>query len=143
MTTLSVFDHPATGPDGDSPAPVTGAEVTTTGDAASPLADLPTADDAAPTTRSARSARSARQGGLTLPMLAFAALVASPALWGCLVRHELPVQVMLERYVLIAVGCLAVSEVVRRLLPQPVERSVVSTIDAVADGSPLAAAAED
>jgi hypothetical protein len=63
-------------------------------------------------------ARSARHGGLTLPVLAFAALVASPAIWQCLVRHELAVHVMLERYVLIALGCLLVSEVALRMMPQ-------------------------
>jgi hypothetical protein len=60
--------------------------------------------------------RPGRGGGLTLPVLALAALVASPAIWQCLVRHALPVQVMLERYVVIAVGCLLISEVARRLL---------------------------
>lgn len=65
------------------------------------------------------SLRPGHAGGLTLTVLALAALVASPAIWQCLVRHELPLHVMLERYVLIAVGCLAVSEVARRLLPQP------------------------
>jgi hypothetical protein len=55
-------------------------------------------------------------GGLTLPVLALAALVSSPAIWQCLVRHTVPMHVMLERYVLIALGCLLVSEAVRRLL---------------------------
>jgi hypothetical protein len=76
--------------------------------------------------------RPPRAGGLTLPVLAFAALVASPAIWQCLVRHELPTHVMLERYVLIAIGCLAVSEVARRLLPRPAETSDVPS-DATSD----------
>jgi hypothetical protein len=58
----------------------------------------------------------ARPGGLTLPVLVLAAVVASPAIYQCLVSHTVPVQVMLERYVLIALGCLVVSEGVRRLL---------------------------
>jgi hypothetical protein len=65
------------------------------------------------------NARTVRPGGLTLPVLFFAALVASPAIWQCLVRHALPVHVMLERYVLIALGCLLVSEVALRLMPRP------------------------
>ncbi|MDH2414609.1 hypothetical protein [Nocardioides sp. CER19] len=55
-------------------------------------------------------------GGLSLSVLAFAALVASPAIWQCLVRHTVPMHVMLERYVVIALGCLLVSEAARRLL---------------------------
>jgi len=61
----------------------------------------------------------ASPGGLTLPVLALAAMVSSPAIWQCLVAHTVPLQVMLERYVLIALGCLLVSEVVRRLLWPP------------------------
>lgn len=91
MTTLSLFDEPAAALDTES------------------VRDLPPAP------------RPLRPGGLTLPVLAFAALVASPAIWQCLVRHALPMHVMLERYVAIAVGCLLVSEAVRRLLPQSSE----------------------
>lgn len=94
MTTLSLFDDTAT------------LEPVTVAPAAAPAAHSP-GDEAV------------RGGGLTLPVLAFAALVASPAIWQCLVRHDLPVHVMLERYVVIALGCLLVSEVARRLLPTP------------------------
>jgi hypothetical protein len=57
-------------------------------------------------------------GGLSLSVLGFAALVASPAIWQCLVRHAVPMHVMIERYVVIALGCLLVSEAARRLLRQ-------------------------
>lgn len=49
--------------------------------------------------------------------LALAALIASPALWQCLVRHDLPLEVMLERAVVVALGCVLLTEVVRRWAP--------------------------
>jgi hypothetical protein len=67
----------------------------------------------------ASTAGPAWPGGITLPVLALAALVCSPAIWQCLVSHTVPMQVMLERYVLVVLGCLLVSEVVRRLLWPP------------------------
>src|SRR3954467_4144528 len=73
-------------------------------------------------------------GGLTLPVLALAALVCSPAIWQCLVRHALPLHVMLERYVVVALGCLLVSEAARRLLRPPAD-------EAPAGGDPDRAAA--
>lgn len=60
------------------------------------------------------SSRPARGGGLTLPVLAAATLIAAPAMWQCLVRHVMPVNVMLERYVVIALGCWLLSEAARR-----------------------------
>ena len=82
-----------------------------------PTATLPSVEGRAAQPRPSSAPPSA--GGLTLPVLALAALVCSPAIWQCLVRHTVPMQVMLERYVLIALGCLLVSEVVRRLLWPP------------------------
>lgn len=93
MTTLSLFDEPPLSFDADDDHD------------AETVRDLPAAELAM------------RAGGLTLPVLAFAALVASPAIWQCLVRHTVPMHVMLERYVVIALGCLLVSEATRRLLP--------------------------
>lgn len=81
--------------------------------------------EAARETRPARSS-----GGLTLPVLAFAALVASPAIWQCLVRHTVPMHVMLERYVVIALGCLLVSEGARRLMGSPTAADPADPTDA-------------
>lgn len=82
----------------------------------------------------------ALSGGLTLPVLALAALVASPAIYQCLVTHTVPMQVMLQRYVLIALGCLLVSEVVRRMIrpstpavPPTPSTGAATTADAAGD----------
>ena len=101
MTTLSLFDEPPLSID------VLGGQS---------VRELPATD------------RAVRAGGLTLPVLAFAALVASPAIWQCLVRHTVPMHVMLERYVVIALGCLLVSEVARRLLRPGSEETVDETV---------------
>ncbi|GAA1957553.1 hypothetical protein GCM10009798_16210 [Nocardioides panacihumi] len=78
----------------------------------------------------------ARAGGLTLPVLAFAALVASPAIWQCLVRHTVPMHVMLERYVVIALGCLLVSEAARRLLRADPEETTAEVSEVTAEPVP-------
>src|SRR6478752_8383931 len=105
MTTLSLFDEP-------------------------PLSFDAGDDLDAETDRDLPAADQAMLGGLTLPVLAFAALVASPAIWQCLVRHTVPMHVMLERYVVIAIGCLLVSEAARRLLRPGSEEAAVEPLEA-------------
>jgi hypothetical protein len=78
-------------------------------------------------------------GGLTLPVLALAALIASPAIWQCLVLHTVTTQVMLERYVVIALGCLLVSGGARRLL-RPTPATAPARPTAPADATPTDAA---
>lgn len=56
--------------------------------------------------------------------LALAALIASPALWQCLVRHDLPLDVMLERAVVVVLGCVLLTEVVRRWAPPAIDPGV-------------------
>lgn len=87
-------------------------------------------------------------GGLSLSVLGLAALVASPAIWQCLVRHALPMHVMLERYVVIALGCLLVSEAARRLLrravaQEPADEATDPVPAAVADPALALLAAEE
>ena len=108
MTTLSLFDEP-------------------------PLSFDAGDDLDAETDRDLPAADQAMLGGLTLPVLALAALVASPAIWQCLVRHTVPMHVMLERYVVIALGCLLVSEGVRRLLPSGRKETDGTALDTVLD----------
>jgi hypothetical protein len=83
-----------------------------------------------------RAARPTGAGGLTLPVLALAALVSSPAIYQCLVRHAIPTHVMLERYVLIALGCLLVSEVGRRFLRADEAPEGPGSADLAAAGEP-------
>lgn len=128
MTTLSLFDEP----DALDPEPTAGAPLDP--DTVRDLRELLPA------------IRPVRSGGLALPVLAFATLVASPALWQGLVRHAVPMNVMLGRYAVIAVGCLLVAVVVRRLLRQAVPGAVrdgASRDGASRDGASRDGAADD
>lgn len=77
---------------------------------------------------------SARPGGTPgLAALGLAALVCSPAIWQCLVRQAMPFEVMLGRYVVVALACLLVAEAARRYLGA-VSRPAGPADDHPADG---------
>lgn len=117
MTTLSLFDEP----DALDPEPTAGAPLDP--DTVRDLRELLPA------------IRPVRSGGLALPVLGFATLVASPALWQGLVRHAVPMNVMLGRYAVIAVGCLLVAAVVRQLLRQAApDAASGGAVDGAVDG---------
>ncbi len=59
-------------------------------------------------------ARALKPGGISVPMLIVATAMSSPALIQGLVRHSIAFNVMLERWVVITLGCWAISEGVRR-----------------------------
>jgi len=54
--------------------------------------------------------RAAKSGGITVPLLIVSTLVSSPALYQFLVKHSITISTMLERWVLITLGCWLVAE---------------------------------
>ena len=55
-----------------------------------------------------------RLGGLSPEVMLFAVLLVLPALWHSVVEGELPLVVVLERYIFIVIGCAIVATLLQR-----------------------------
>lgn len=83
-------------------------------------------------------ARALRPGGISIPTLIIATLIASPAIFQFAVRHSISVSTMLQRWVVITLGCWLLWEVLRRVLAWAQAAQTAAT-QADADGSAKAA----
>lgn len=74
-----------------------------------------------------------KPGGISVALLIFSTVIASPAIFQCVVRQAISVTTMMERWVVITVGCWIITELVRRLLPRFLAAQAAKNADESAD----------
>ncbi|UDY24042.1 hypothetical protein [Nocardioides sp. Kera G14] len=83
-----------------------------------------------------------RPGGVSVPLLIVATLVASPAVIQCL-HHSITFTTLMERWVAITLGCWAISEGVRRYVARAQKQNETSDPSTVTDETSVSPATPD